>query len=129
MMSVNAKHAKIATRELNRYFKRTGESYSEVAGTLGMHPSTLSQILNGEKEYLQQGTVDRLSKIINMNGTSNGNGHTSGNRKTATKTRRPTKPSSEEAEAALGELSDLISSDDQILTISIGRVKIEIKNP
>lgn len=126
MMSVKAKHAKVATRELNRYFKRTGESYSEVAVSLGMHPNTLSQILNGEKEYLQQGTVDRLSKIINMNGTSNGNGHTNGNGKTATE--KPT-PSPKEAEVALKELSDLISSDDQILTISIGRVKIEITNP
>jgi transcriptional regulator with XRE-family HTH domain len=116
---------KTASRGLKQYFKKTGETYTDAAERFGINQGTLSAIANGKRTELRQTTVDRLGKIIDMNGSAKGNRN--GNGKPAS--RRSPKPSAREAEDALGELKDLISTDDQILTISIGRVTITIKNP
>ncbi len=116
---------KTAARGLKRYFRETGDTYQDAAKTFGIGHETLSGIVKGKRKELRRTTVDRLGKIIDMNGHAKGGRN--GNGKPTSK--RPSRPSREETEEALGDLTNLISSDDQTLTISIGRVTITIKNP
>lgn len=116
------KAAKDAKRAVRAHMKESGETFTELGKRVKMNPTTLSLIANGEKEYLQEKTIKRLAKVVNMKGHSNGSARAT----TRTQRRIPTTPSLD-TESELKDIQNLISPKERTsIRISFGEVTIEI---